>query len=391
MLNRLKRLLTLCVAFFTLGFSMMIMVQANADTPEKTSATEKGSTLARTKVVPKSKQTQRKSSSQSSSQKAKPPQVATAKTPVPPAPKKPVLIPGTGSAVKGLGDDFEDTQWTWNYRHPKSSEEQDKRMRGPLGSSINKKWFEGPKRGTPDVVKRIELPMHGIEGSTHGMLIASMNTGIPGRSSYKMEQDDLIHDTRRVLGSGGIPVSDSPSIVTRVYLPPFEQWENRTGPSFGFRSGCFTHATITGEDHPNKGEWGLEEYWPGMFICFESSHDGKFKQDGAYLRIRGGRNGAEMMGPRMDQGGWWTLGLSFSRDGMVHYFAKPGVEDLTMDDHLTSQFPYGYRTERLKTFFYNVCSRDDGKTWSTPWIVDDPKVYFVKQPGIATGPTAPKR
>ena len=93
----------------------------------------------------------------------------------------------------------------------------------------------------------------------------------------------------------------------------------------------------------------------------------------------------------MDQGGWWTLGLSFSRDGMVHYFAKPGVEDLTMDDHLTSQFPYGYRTERLKTFFYNVCSRDDGKTWSTPWIVDDPKVYFVKQPGIATGPTAPKR
>ncbi|RLS58862.1 MAG: hypothetical protein DWH94_04895 [Planctomycetota bacterium] len=310
---------------------------------------------------------------------------------MPPAPKKPVLIPGTGSAVKGLGDDFEDTQWTWNYRHPKSSEEQDKRMRGPLGSSINKNWFEGPKRGTPDVVKRIELPMPGIEGSTHGMLIASMNTGIPGRSSYKMEQDDLIHDTRRVLGSGGIPVSDSPSIVTRVYLPPFEQWENRTGPSFGFRSGCFTHATITGEDHPNKGEWGLEEYWPGMFICFESSHDGKFKQDGAYLRIRGGRNGAEMMGPRMDQGGWWTLGLSFSRDGMVHYFAKPGVEDLTMDDHLTSQFPYGYRTERLKTFFYNVCSRDDGKTWSTPWIVDDPKVYFVKQPGIATGPTAPKR
>ena len=93
MLNRLKRLLTLCVAFFTLGFSMMIMVKANADTPEKTSATEKGSTLARTKVVPKSKQTQRKSSSQSSSQKAKPPQVATAKTPVPPAPKNRYSFP----------------------------------------------------------------------------------------------------------------------------------------------------------------------------------------------------------------------------------------------------------------------------------------------------------
>ena len=53
----------------------------------------------------------------------------------PAAPKKPVLLPGTGSLVKGIGDDFEDENWKWNYNHPKSSEEQDKRMRGPMGRS----------------------------------------------------------------------------------------------------------------------------------------------------------------------------------------------------------------------------------------------------------------
>jgi hypothetical protein len=179
-------------------------------------------------------------------------------------------------------------------------------------------------------------------------------------------------------------VGDSPSITVRVYMPPFEQWENRTGPSFGFRAGCFTHAVITGDDHPDEGEYGLEEYWPGMFVCFESSHSGKFKEDGGYIRVRSGRNGGEIRGPRIEQLGWWTLGMSFTPDGMVHYFASPGVDELTMDDHITSQFPYGYRTELLKTFFFNVCTQDDGRTWSTPWVIDDPKVYFVKRPQMAT-------
>ena len=315
-----------------------------------------------------------------------------ATTPAAPAAaaKKPVLLPGTGSLVKGVGDDFEDENWKWNYNHPKSSEEQDKRMRGPMGRSINGRWFEGPKRGTPDVVKRIELPAPGLEGSTHGLLIASLHAGIPGRTTYQMQQDDLIYNMQKVTGRGGISVADSPSVVTRVYMPPFEQWEKRNGPTFGFRSGCYTHATITGEDHPDKGRFGLEEYWPGMFVCFEPANPKRKTEDSAYLRIRGGRNGGEIRGPKIDQTGWWTLGLSFSPDGMVHYFASPGVDELTMDDHITSQFPYGYRTETLKTFFYNVCTKDDGKTWSTPWVIDDPKVYFNKRQMAAT-PKAPTK
>ena len=309
------------------------------------------------------------------------PDQAVAATPVPA--KKPVLVPGTGVLIKNGGDDFEDENWTWYHRHPKSSEEQDKRVRSPLGKSKNGLWFEGPKRGTPDVVKRVALPEPGLAGSEHGMLIATLRAGIPGRLTYRMMQDDLIFNMSRAAGRG-LSRSDNPSVVTRVYLPPFAQWERRSGASFGFRCGCTTHAIITGENHPDRGDFGVEEYWPGMFIVFAPS-DGEEKADSAYLRIRGDRRGRGLRGPTItaDQLGWWTLGMSFSSDGMVHYFASPGVDELTMDDHMTSQYPYGYRTEWVKTFFYNVCSHDDGKTWSTPWVIDDPKTYFVRRQNMA--------
>ena len=27
--------------------------------------------------------------------------------------------------------------------------------------------------------------------------------------------------------------------------------------------------------------------------------------------------------------------------------------------------------------FFNVVNHDDGQTWSTPWIVDDPSVFYM--------------
>ena len=31
------------------------------------------------------------------------------------------------------------------------------------------------------------------------------------------------------------------------------------------------------------------------------------------------------------------------------------------------------------TNFYNVVNMDDGRTWSTKWIVDDPKVFVTRK------------
>jgi hypothetical protein len=55
------------------------------------------------------------------------------------------------------------------------------------------------------------------------------------------------------------------------------------------------------------------------------------------------------------------------------------VDDLTIRDHIASHIPYGYRAEQFNTMFFNITSRDDGKTWSTPWIIDDPAVYVRRR------------
>ena len=62
---------------------------------------------------------------------------------------------------------------------------------------------------------------------------------------------------------------------------------------------------------------------------------------------------------------------------MIHYYASPGVDDLTEDDYLTSQYPYRRHAERFETLFFNFCNKNDGQTWSTPFLIDDPRLYVV--------------
>lgn len=304
------------------------------------------------------------------------------------------FVPGTGTKISSQSDNFETGNWKFQYNHPKSSREQDDRLRSPVGYSANKKWREGPKRGVPDSIVRVKTPSGGIEGSLYSLAVKSKNTGIPGRPSFQQQQDDLLLATR------SIPVSWMPSCVARVYLPAWDEWENRSGAHFGFRADLRT--TITEEeelpltDPRSKGgrksrRGGLfgnlfrtamvekvEPYWPGMFIQFHSKTDAKYDKDSAMIVIRGNRNGNVVPGPAIHQPGWWTLGMSFTSDGAVHYFASPGVDDLTKEDHLSSQYPYGYRAERFTTMFFNVVNKDDGKTWTTEFIIDDPAVYYAK-------------
>lgn len=276
------------------------------------------------------------------------------------------IVPGTGVKLDQVGDDFEDPDWEFFPRAPKSSEEMDGNKRLPAGVSKNKRWYEGIKRGYPDVVKRVPTPPGGLEGSEGALLMQSMFTGIPGKTTNRMQQDDFVADVQSRLGRS-IAVSQSPSVVVRVFLPPVDTWEKRSGVHFGFRTSLET--TKNGQP---------ETYWPGLFIVFESKHDGKNRNDNfAYLRIRGNTRGHDYQSIPITQTGWWTMGMSVTSDGKVHYYAKPGIDDLTADDYLGSEFPYGYRAQQFKTFFFNVCSLDNGRTWSTPWIVDDPAVYVI--------------
>jgi len=305
------------------------------------------------------------------------------------APPANVVVPGTGVQLTQVGDDFEDESWSFIPNGSKSSEDIDEQQRQPLGKSKNGRWYEGAKRGYPDVAKRVPTPPGGIPGSEGALLLKSLKTGIPGKLTNAMHQDDFICNVQYRTG-GPIPVSKSPSATTRVYLPPIEEWENRNGPHFAFRAAVKT--TIM---EPSKLIFAPsnekdEIYWPGLFILKETKKvDGKMENN-VFFRVRSDRNGGDFRGPNIETMGWWTLGLSFTPDGVVHYFAKPGVEDLNLDDYIASALPYGYRCENFRTFFYNSVNMDNGKTWSTSFIVDDPKVFVINGTRTASRPAPTK-
>ncbi len=286
------------------------------------------------------------------------------------------VVPGTGIRLANVGDDFEDKDWKWIPNGAKASREQDGAVRSPTGYSANRRWFESPKRGMPDVIQRVDTPANGIPGSKGALRLQTLHTGIPGRPSNQMEQDDFIMSCSSRIGA--ISVARNPSCTVRVWFPPFENWENRSGSHFGYRIDLKT--TISEKKKRlffTKSVKTPESYWPGFFVEFHSSHDPRFTEDEAVLLIRGNNGGHEVRSLEITPG-WWTLGMSCTSDGRVHYYGRKGVENLTAQDHLYSSFPYGYRAERFATHFFNSVNNNDGRTWSTPIIIDDPAVYSMR-------------
>lgn len=289
-----------------------------------------------------------------------------------PAVAVPPLVPGTGQKVVEVGDDFEEANWEYYPNLPKSAENINDEQYLPGGYAKNGRWYEGIKRGTPDVVKRVPTPENGLPDSKGSLLLRSVFTGISGRPSYNMQQDDFICDISERLG-GAIPVAQQPSFVVRVFLPPVSKWERRSGPHFAIRAAVDTH---TWEHEKGGRYWGRELYYPGFFFEFETKETNGLGYDTAYIRIRANEYGQDYRGPQITKTGWWTFGMSFTADGKVHFYGHEGIADLTAADKLATHNPYGFRCERFKTFFFNVCNADDGRTWSTPVIIDDPTLYF---------------
>ncbi|MBL8892828.1 MAG: hypothetical protein JNL67_22820 [Planctomycetaceae bacterium] len=296
------------------------------------------------------------------------------------------IVPGSGILIDKVGDDFEESDWSCKLNLPKSSEEIDGQVRSPGASVKNGRWYEGVKRGVPDVVERVATPAGGLPGSNGALLLRSLQTGVPKRLSYQNQQDDFVCDVESRLG-GRLPVSQCPSAVTRVYLPPFEQWGQRAGAHFGFRLslGTTKYTTTTS----SRGRYSSpareqETYWPGLFADLVPANKSKSGKTEYVWRVRSDSRGLDFPGKPIETSGWWTLGISVTPNGQVHYYAKPGVEDLTLDDHIISQFPYNYRAEHFKTFFFNIINGDDGKNWSTPMIVDDSRVYFLDAEQLKT-------
>ncbi len=292
------------------------------------------------------------------------------------------IVPGTGNLLNY--DDMEDVKWGYSHNFPKSSKEEDENIRYPLGASFNRMWSESPKRGAPDVVKRTETPPGGLPGSTGALYLRTRDCGIPGHPGNKQSQDDFI------LSARPCGVGYSPNYVVRVFLPEFKDWEQRQGVSFGIRAGMQGMMTSQKPASIGRRLFGgsrmqtvteMEPYYPGFFIAFNPvSANPAYKEDHAQILIRSDGNGHEVAGPKITQTGWWTFGMSVTPDSRCHYYAHAGIADLTAGDHIYSSLPYGIRGDHFNTIFFNVCSADNGSSWSTPWVIDDPKVFYSGQP-----------
>ncbi len=308
------------------------------------------------------------------------------------APVDAQIVPGSGQLLTELADDFEDPNWSFVLNLPKASTNIDKVDRQPAGYSSNGKWFESTYRGTPDFVKRIETPEGGLPGSKGALAMQTLYSGIPGQLSHKFQQDDLIANVSQKMGFM-LPANWTPSYVVRVYVPSFDTWEQRVGSSFGFRADCQTitnKPTKVGKFFRTGGtSREIEQYWPGFFIQFNGkNHPQHTMQNTATILIRSGERGEDIQGPVITRQGWWTLGMTITSDGKVHYYGHEGVANLSARDHLYSSLPYGYKCLQTSTYFFNIVNQDDGRTWSTRWIVDDPKVYVATRPYSAPAQTA---
>lgn len=279
------------------------------------------------------------------------------------------VIPGTGIRVARTGDNFENEEWTYYPQHPKSSWNIDENVRIPGSISKNSLWAEGAKRGTPDHVRRVPTPPGGIEGSTGSILIQTLHSGIPGDLSYQQQQDDLLHNTQAMVG-GTIPVSWSPNCICRVYVAPIDRWERRNGASFGYRIGLLGWA-------PKSNN---EEYWPGIFFHMERNQKEKQVVHEVRAWIRADEYGRDMPSLTFAPEEWMTLGMSCTPDGACHFYARKGIDDLQAEDCVGSYMCYNYRAHSFQTFFYNVINQDDGRSVSTPWIIDDAVLYAATPP-----------
>ena len=200
------------------------------------------------------------------------------------------------------------------------------------------------------------------------MVIQSLYSGIPGTITNQQQQDDLLSNSEQLAGRA-LPVTWSPNCVCRVFIVPHTKWEERNGASFGYRCGLV-----------GWGKENNEEYWPGIFYHMERGLKDNQRTYAIRAWVRADGHGRDMPELTFEPESWMTMGMSCTPDGACHFFARAGIDDLEEKDCIGSYWPYSYRAHSFQCFFYNVINMDDGRSVSTPWIIDDAYLYCATAP-----------
>jgi len=219
---------------------------------------------------------------------------------------------GRTDRLNELCDYFEDTSWSYN---PQTEE------------FYKKLWRGGSGRGIPELLKRVTTPTGGKDGSKYALEICTNETEI--YKDKNLTQEDLLTAEYEQILKRKLTRADQPVFIVRVWLPPFDQWGDQR--SFGFRHESFLENGVK------------DQHYSTIWLVYDRSMKPK-----PFFKYRIGTNELfyEVYDPRLiEQDGWWTIAIAFDKNGFCHYYAHPGVGDLTEKDEMfdaTQLFPEVY-------------------------------------------------
>ncbi|MFW5683201.1 MAG: hypothetical protein ACOC1G_09380, partial [Phycisphaeraceae bacterium] len=202
--------------------------------------------------------------------------------------------------VAELSDDFENPQWSFDPE---------------AGVSSNGLWKTG-MRGAPETCERVAPAHGGLPGQEGALLLRTVDQDDDGWP----RQEDLVTRPYDKVLDHNLERASLPVLTARLYVPPIDE----EGPAWSVL-GLRVEARSTNE------EVDIPRYYPSLWVVQYNQPDED--KVGNYLRVRLGDGHApdhwigELGGP-----GWYTLGLAFDAEGVGHYFARKGVEPLTLQD-----------------------------------------------------------
>lgn len=261
-------------------------------------------------------------------------------------------VPGVlGRTVRlnALCDDFEDTNWYFDYEKHGSN---------------NGFWRGFSGRGEPELLTRITTPDGGKSGSTGALEI---RTNKIDNDSSPYQEDFLTADFEQRLGRE-LTKADQPVFIVHVWLPPFDQWGNYY--SFGFRH----------EWYPSNSD--NDKCYSTIWLRYEAP----YSRPNLVFRIQptDAKSYYEIDGGPISQPGWWTLAIAFDENGVDRYYICPGVNIPTEKDIMldttqlrTKNGAINLFMDRVRYSFFSLGYPINGNT-SPRFIIDDYEIWVIK-------------
>jgi hypothetical protein len=197
-----------------------------------------------------------------------------------------------------------------------------------------------------------------------------------GDDDYPSAEDMISTHAEQLLRP--LSAAEGPSVVTWIWLPPFNEWPTGVNAA-GLREWLGFRVTAYDAALPTSGGF----YFPGIFISTDD-------QGPCLIARVGDGYGPDITIGRVATSGWWTLGLSWNAQGRTEYYAAPGRVTLTSAHllHVTPDYvpPEANRSidELIGNFWALRMTYPPTGQLSPNWLIDRLHVY------VRTPPTLPR-